>query len=162
MRAAAFSDEFHDKLGERIAQELVDLFNDMDANLRSDLRELNGINFDRFDDRLHQRLAESDARWQTALAERDTRWERERAARDARFETRLAEMDAKWETRLAEMDAKWETRLAAMDAKWEIRFSRMEARMADLRAELIKWMFIFWAGSTFTTLGAAIAILRLR
>ena len=138
MRVAAFSDEFHEKLGDRIAQELVDLFNNMDANLRSDLRELNGINFDRFDDRLHQRLAESDARWQTALVERDTRWERERAARDARLETRLAEMDA----------------------KWEIRFSQMEVRMVELRAELIKWMFIFWAGSTFTTLGAAIAILR--
>ena len=138
MRVAAFSDEFHEKLGDRIAQELVDLFNNMDTNLRSDLRELNGINFDRFDDRLHQRLAESDARWQTALAERDTRWERERAARDARLETRLAEMDA----------------------KWEIRFSQMEVRVAELRAELIKWMFIFWAGSTFTTLGAAIAILR--
>ena len=138
MRVAAFSDEFHDKLGERIAQELVDLFNNMDANLRSDLRELNGINFARFDDRLHQRLAES----------------------DAHLVTRLAEMDAKWETRLAKMNAKWEARLAEMDAKWETRFSQMETRMAELRADLIKWMFIFWAGSTFTTLGAAIAILR--
>ena len=46
----------------------------------------------------------------------------------------------------------------------ELNFARFEARLnqglAELKAELIRWMFVFWAGTTFTVLGAAFAIVR--
>ena len=38
----------------------------------------------------------------------------------------------------------------------EFNFVRFEAkldqRLAELRAELVKWMFVFWTGTTFTVL----------
>jgi hypothetical protein len=55
---AKFSKEFYDKLGHRVADELVDWFNNVDATYRTDLRELNELNFGRFDAKLEQRLAE--------------------------------------------------------------------------------------------------------
>jgi hypothetical protein len=55
---ARLSQRFHDKLGEDIANELVDWFNAVDATYRADLRELNELNFARFDAKLEQRLAE--------------------------------------------------------------------------------------------------------
>jgi hypothetical protein len=55
---ARLSQRFHDKLGEDIANELVDWFNAVDATYRADLRELNELNFTRFDAKLEQRLAE--------------------------------------------------------------------------------------------------------
>jgi hypothetical protein len=45
-------------LGEDIANELVDWFNAVDLTYRTDLRELNELNFARFDAKLEQRLAE--------------------------------------------------------------------------------------------------------
>jgi len=47
----------------------VDWFNVVDATYRADLRELNELNFARFDAKLEQRLAESDAKWERRLAE---------------------------------------------------------------------------------------------
>jgi hypothetical protein len=44
--------------GEDIANELVDWFNAVDLAYRTDLRELNDLNFARFDAKLEQRLAE--------------------------------------------------------------------------------------------------------
>ncbi len=44
--------------GEEIANELVDWFNTVDATYRADLRELNELNFARFDAKLEQRLAQ--------------------------------------------------------------------------------------------------------
>ena len=59
---ARLSKRFYDVLGEDVANELVDWFNAVDLTYRSDLRELNELNFARFDAKLEQRLAEVEAR----------------------------------------------------------------------------------------------------
>ena len=56
--AAKLSKRFYDVLGEDIANELVDWFNSVDLTYRADLRELNELNFARFDAKLEQRMAE--------------------------------------------------------------------------------------------------------
>jgi hypothetical protein len=55
---AKLSKRFYDVLGEDIANELVDWFNAVDLSYRADLRELNELNFARFDAKLEQRVAE--------------------------------------------------------------------------------------------------------
>jgi heme oxygenase len=55
---ARLSQRFYEKLGEDIANELVEWFNSVDATYRTDLRELNELNFARFDAKLEQRLAD--------------------------------------------------------------------------------------------------------
>ena len=55
---AKLSRKFYDKLGDDVANELVEWFNSVDATYRSDLRELNELNFARFDAKLEQRAAE--------------------------------------------------------------------------------------------------------
>ena len=99
---AKLSKMFYDQLGEQVANELVDWFNAVDATYRSDLRELNELNFARF--------------------------------------------DAKLEQRIAALDAKLEQRVGALEAK-------LERGLADQRADLIKWMFVFWAGTMLTMIG---------
>jgi hypothetical protein len=47
----------------------------MDTTYRSELRELNELNFARFDAKLEQRLAQSDARWEQRLARLEVRLE---------------------------------------------------------------------------------------
>lgn len=55
---ARLSRKFYETFGEDVTNELVDWFNSVDATYRSDLRELNELNFARFDAKLEQRLAE--------------------------------------------------------------------------------------------------------
>ncbi len=55
---AKLSKKFYDTLGEDITNELVDWFNQVDATYRSELRDLNELNFARFDAKLEQRIAE--------------------------------------------------------------------------------------------------------
>ena len=55
---AKLSKRFYDVLGEDVANELVDWFNAVDLTYRSDLRELNELNFARFDAKQEQRMAE--------------------------------------------------------------------------------------------------------
>jgi hypothetical protein len=55
---AKLSKRFYEVLGEDVANELVDWFNAVDLSYRTDLRELNELNFARLDAKLEQRLAE--------------------------------------------------------------------------------------------------------
>jgi hypothetical protein len=55
---AKLSRRFYEKFGDDIANELVDWFNMVDATYRADLRDLNELNFARFDAKLEQRVAE--------------------------------------------------------------------------------------------------------
>jgi hypothetical protein len=66
---ARLSKRFYEVLGEDVANELVDWFNAVDLTYRNDLRELNELNFARFDARLEQRLAELRAELRQELAE---------------------------------------------------------------------------------------------
>ena len=99
---ARLSKRFYEVLGEDVANELVNWFNDVDATYRADLRELNERNFGRFDAKLEQRFAESDARWERRLAE-------------------------------------------------------LRVEIQKTRADLVKWMFVFWAP---TALGMVALLLR--
>lgn len=55
---AKLSRKFYETLGDEITNQLVDWFNQVDATYRADLRELNELNFARFDAKLEQRIAE--------------------------------------------------------------------------------------------------------
>ncbi|HET9466108.1 MAG TPA: hypothetical protein VFO71_11295 [Gemmatimonadales bacterium] len=97
---ARLSKRFYDVLGEDVANELVDWFNAVDLTYRGDLRELNELNFARFDAKLEQRLAELRAELRTEL----------------------------------------------------------RTELHGLRADMIRWMFGFWATTMLTLAGLMIAL----
>lgn len=73
---ARLSKQFYDRLGEDIANELVDWFNAVDATYRAELRELNELNFARFDAKLEQRVAQLVAQIDTVAAQLNATLER--------------------------------------------------------------------------------------
>ena len=78
---AKLSRKFYEKLGDDVANELVEWFNSVDATYRSDLKDLNELNFARFDAKLEQRIAELRAEMREGFARVDQRF--------AEFETKL-------------------------------------------------------------------------
>jgi hypothetical protein len=129
---ARLSKRFYDQFGDEVANELVDWFNAVDATYRSDLKELNELNFARFDASVGERFAQQ----------------------DARLEKRFAEQGARLEKRLFAQDAK----LDAIEARMNEHFRETDGKIAQLRidmagwkTEMIRWMFLFWLG----TVGAA-------
>ncbi len=51
---AKLSEAFYDRLGHPVADEVADWFNQMDASSRNELREINALNFARFDAKVVQ------------------------------------------------------------------------------------------------------------
>jgi hypothetical protein len=99
---AKLSKAFYERLGEDIANELVDWFNAVDATYRLELRELNELNYARFEAKLEQRIAELRAELLQAIAQLET---------------------------------------------------RLRAEIAARHTDLLKWMFVYWAGTALTVVG---------
>ena len=105
---AKLSRKFYEKLGDEVANELVEWFNSVDATYRSDLREMNELNFARFDAKLEQRWAQL----------------------DAKLEQRSAQLDAKLEQRVAELRAEMREGFARVDE----RFAEFETKLTKRRS----------------------------
>ena len=108
---ARLSKRFYEVLGEDVTNELVDWFNAVDLTYRTDLRELNELNFARFDAKLEQRLAELRA----------------------------------------------ELRQEMIGSSAELR-TEFRTGLHGLRADLLRWMFGFWATTLLTLAGLMIAL----
>jgi hypothetical protein len=70
---AKLSRRFYERFGDEVTNELVEWFNQVDATYRADLRELNELNFARFDAKLEQRFAQQDAKWEQRFAQLEVR-----------------------------------------------------------------------------------------
>ena len=69
------SERFYQKFGHDLVDEMVNWFNQMDAAYRGDLRELNDVNFARFDAKLEQRLAQFESKVEQKLAQFESKLE---------------------------------------------------------------------------------------
>jgi len=135
---ARLSKLFYDRLGEEIAQELVDWFNSVDATYRANLRELNELNFGRFDAKVGERLAELRAQLREEVRDLIK-------AGLVPLEARLTSV----ETRMTAL----ETKMTAFQVDLEGRTQSLRTEIERSKSSLIKWMFVFWAPTALAMIG---------
>jgi hypothetical protein len=97
---AKLSRKFYEKLGDDVTNELVEWFNLVDATYRSDLRELNELNFARFDAKVERRVAELDAKIERLVAGLRVEMKAGFTTADARLDQRLAELETRLTKRM--------------------------------------------------------------
>ena len=145
---ARLSLRFYEKLGEDVANELVEWFNSVDATYRSDLRDLNELNFARFDAKVDQRIGTLEAKVDQRIG-----------MLEARLEQRLAEFGAElrmeMERRFALVDARFETLEARL-------VQRLESRIGSVRHDMLRWMLASWSSMMLVLLGTLFAVLKAR
>ncbi len=154
---ARLSKKFYDTLGEDVAQELVDWFNQVDATYRADLKELNELNFARFDAKLEQRITGVEARLTQEIRGLEARLDQI----EGRLDGRIDDLDAKVARQISDLDTKLtqqmsdlETRLEQrMTAHFEHANAQMHEALASQRAELLKWTFLFVVGTAVAAIG---------
>jgi hypothetical protein len=166
---AKLSQKFYERLGDDIANELVDWFNQVDATYRNDLRDFNEMNFQRFDARLEQRIAASEARLDNRISELRAEMQVGFTTLEARLDTGLAGLDTRFATfrahieeRLGAQQSLLEERLDAQQGRLDKRLDGMDKRLDTMVTHLgaqVKWMFGFWV-TTLITLGGLMVTLN--
>ena len=157
------SERFYEKFGHDVVGELVDWFNQMDVAYRTDLREMNELNFARFDAKLEQRLAELKADLRQEIAALRTEALTALAALRTEVLTALAALRTDLVAAIGAQGSDLtktggELRTEMADLRTEMATLRTE--MAAQRAELIKWIVGCGLGAVTVLGGLMFTLLR--
>jgi ABC-type phosphate transport system auxiliary subunit len=139
---------FYERFGDEIANELADWLNHVDAAATRQLRDLNTQNFRQFEAVLNARAREIEARIEGLGSAMDVKLEGLRSEIDVKLEGLRTEIDIKLEG----LSAKFERRLAENKEELKTEISALRTDLHAFKAELLKWMFLFWLGSVATIL----------
>lgn len=134
---AKLSRRFYERFGDEITNELVEWLNSVDATYQTSLRELNEINFARFDAKLEQRIAGVESRLEQRIAGVESRL-------DARIDVLEAELVKRMDGLAAGVRGELVTRIGASESR------------------MIRWMVTLWTGSILATLSLAYTVFSSR
>jgi len=140
----------HESLGDDATNDLFSWWEEAATVSRAAVREVADLYYARFEARLEKGLAEERLDLNKGLTEVQS----ELAELRSEMRRGFAEVRSEMHRGLAEFRSDMHRGLA------EIR-SEMDSRLANQRADLIKWMFIFWVGTVVPLAGLAIALTRL-
>ncbi len=136
---AKLSRAFYTKLGDEVANELVDWFNTVDLSYRAEFREMFETHFSRFEARLAQLSAELRA---------------EMAQLSAELRADVAQLRSDNGNDLARVRSEGRSDLAQFRVEFTDRMNQLESRM-------FWWMFKYWVGSVAATIGIVLGAKQL-
>lgn len=125
---------------------MVSLRNAASDGTRADALVLSGERYER-------RLAEEAAKFGSRVSEEGARLDRRITEEAARLDNRISEEFAKLDRTITEEAARLDGRITEEVAK-------LRTQIADLRADLIRWMFVFWVGQIGVVVGILFAFFR--
>jgi hypothetical protein len=143
---AKLSKLFYDRLGDEVANELVEWFNVVDEDYRGQLRALNELNFARFDAKVEQRMAE-------LSAELNTKIDRVQAEVNAKIDRVHAELDAKIDRVYTELSAKIDRVHTELSAKIEGVAAQLTATLERRLGDQTRWLYVAWASLLIPVIG---------
>jgi hypothetical protein len=140
----------HETIGDEATNDLLAWWEEATTVNRVAAREVADLYYVRFGDHLERGLAEVRADVERGLAEVR-----------ADLEQGLAEVRTDLDRRVTEVQANLDRGLAGVRAEMSVGFAQLRAELAAQRADLIKWMFLFWAGTVIPLAGLLVALLKL-
>jgi hypothetical protein len=151
---AKLSKLFYERLGEEVANELVEWLNSVDATYKADLRELIEIHFAR----LHSELNDVGARIDTKLAAIEARFDATVAALEARFDTRLVALEARIDAKLVALEARFDGKLVALEARFDLKLAEQREFIERRLGEQTRWFYIAWAAQMSATIAVLLRL----
>jgi hypothetical protein len=112
----------------------------------------------------HEILSMADERFERRLTQESAALRQEIAGVRQEVVLLRLDMDARFDA----VDARIKAQFDAANARFATReemavgFARIEQRIAESRAELVKWSFLFWTGQCITMIGFLLVFLKNR
>jgi hypothetical protein len=142
---ARLLEKLRETLGEEPTRDLLALIGEAREVNRAEIREIADLYLSRLDERIARHLVEHDAKI------------------DAKIERRFAEQNKHIDRRFA--DAKIDQRFSALEARMDAGFAAVRVEMADRLSaqyrDLMRWLFVFWAGTIIPLAGLMVALIKL-
>ncbi|MFI5311741.1 MAG: hypothetical protein ACHQQ3_10935 [Gemmatimonadales bacterium] len=134
---ATLAQVLQEKLGSTGAAEMLTWFDETQRDARQELRDLNELNFSRFDARVGERMAVLEQRLELRFGER-------MAALEQRLSERMTALEQRLSERMTALEQKIELVRIQGEKNLEVGLARLEQRIAAGEARLLHWMIGLW------------------
>ncbi|UCG84895.1 MAG: hypothetical protein JSW71_13190 [Gemmatimonadota bacterium] len=74
-------------------------------------------------------------------------------------ELNFSRFEAKLDQHMTRLDAKWTGKWQELDGKLDTRLAQLDAKLSSQRADMIKWMFVFWLGMLVPLAGLMLGLM---
>ena len=125
---AKLSRKFYERLGDDVAAELVDWFNAVDATYKADLKETNDLNWERFKATLSGEMS----------------------SLEGNLRGEISSLEGKMRGEISSLEGKMLGEISSLEGKLRGEF---RADMKAMKANLMKWMFLYWSGTVAAIIG---------
>ena len=132
---AKLSRKFYEQLGDDVAAELVDWFNAVDATYKADLKETNDLNWERFKTTLSGEMSSLDGKMSSL---------------EGRLRGEISSLEGKLLGEISSLEGKLLGEISSLDGKLRGEF---RSDMKAMKADLMKWMFLYWSGTVAAIIG---------
>ncbi len=144
---AKLSRKFYDTLGDDVANELVTWFNAVDLTYRTDLRELNELNHGRFMAKLAEGMTAIRADFERQIGAVRSDLKAEVGGIRSELKAEVGNLRSEFKADIESLRSELKRDIAEARMATEALGSQLRLEMAGHRADLIKWMFLFWVGT---------------
>ncbi|MFQ6046901.1 MAG: hypothetical protein ACE5PT_11185 [Gemmatimonadales bacterium] len=144
--------------GEEVTQDLVAWVNEGRTVNRAELRDLADLYYARFGDRLEERIALSEARFEAKLTDLEGRMNARFADLEGRMNAGFADLEGRMNAGFADLEGRVNAGFADLEGRVNTGLAALRAEIASQMRDQMKWMFIFWIGTLVPLAGLMLAL----
>ena len=153
MAIISIPNSLREKLGDEVAEALVQVLNQNEKEFRSSV-------FDFAEQRFEQSLNREIAGVRIELAEAEKRFEKRLTEEIAGMRIELADAEKRFEKRLTEEIAGVRFDLTGAEKSLSAEIADLRGDIGKSKSDTIKWMFLFWIGQIGAVLGIILAVFK--
>ncbi len=150
MNVLAATESIKEKLGPKVTADLFDLFDSMIQKSRQEIVK----------EQVHEH-EKIELRFERKLSEVEARLLKEIAAIKNELKLDIADLRSELKSEIETSHSKLKSEIEALRVEFKSDNDRIRIEAEKNKADLIKWMFLFWIGTVITILGGLFGFLKL-
>ena len=147
---AKLSRKFYEQLGDDVAAELVDWFNAVDATYKADLKQTNDLNWERFKATLHEEISSLRAELLGEMSSLRGELRGEMSSLRAELLGEMSSLRGELRGETSSLEGRLRGDISALEGNLRGEF---RSDMKAMKADLMKWMFLYWSGTVAAIIG---------
>jgi bifunctional DNA-binding transcriptional regulator/antitoxin component of YhaV-PrlF toxin-antitoxin module len=142
-----------EKLGDEGTDALVTLINQSGNGYKIKIVDL-------VEGRFERRLSEEMVTLRQSMGGLDRRMIEEASTLDRRITEEISKLDLRITEEISKLDLRISAEVSKLDLRITEEASKLDVKLSETKADLLRWMFIFWIGQVGALLGILFAFFR--
>lgn len=161
MNVLTMTESVKEKLGPKVTTDLFDFFNSLIQKNRQEIVKEQAHEHDKIELRFERKLSEVEAKLLKEIAAVKNELKLDIADLRSELKSEIETSHSKLKSEIETSHSNLKSEIEALRLEFKSDNDKMRIEAEKNKADLIKWMFLFWIGTVITILGGLFGFLKL-